>query len=448
MENTEIKPVADKATGEPPDAKGPRDIYKMSRVMYTLEAAFEYFISILVSGTYLAKLTTTIGISDSMTAVLSTITSLASSFQLISIFLSQRGGVKRMTAIATLAQFLNAILYLIPFLAIGESVMGIIFFVTILAVYIIKSIISPIKTNWFMSLVDPMKRGSFTAILQAVSLIGGMAFTVIMGIVIDKFEADGNIKGAFALLSILILALATLQLLTIVFSKEKPTQNTERKASPFTEVKVLWKNKRYVRYVIVNVIWAMATNFSLPFFGTYQINELGFSMTLISVLSTVLSVVQLISVAIFGRLSMLKPCLTILKIGYPVAVASYAVMAFTTPENGIVMFIIHRVLTLVGSAAITVGGTITYQITSYRERTAALAINSVITGAVGFCVTLASTVLFDYIKIDLGSQMFGMTVYAQQFLSAITAVIGVLLIIYLYTFFSRAINSDGISLEE
>ena len=34
-----------------------KDIYKTSRFLYILEAAFEYFISLLVTGAYLAKIT-------------------------------------------------------------------------------------------------------------------------------------------------------------------------------------------------------------------------------------------------------------------------------------------------------------------------------------------------------------------------------------------------------
>ncbi len=420
-----------------------RDPYKTSRVMYMLEAAFEYFISILTSGTYLAKLTTSIGISDSMTAVLSTIVSLAASFQIISIFLSHTKHVKRLSILMTSVQLLNSILYLIPFIAIGESLTGVIFFITMLFIRIVSSVLSPIKQNWYMGLVEPKKCGSFTATLQCVSLVGGMIFTFVIGVIIDSYEANGNIKGAFVLLSVMIFVLAILQLLTIVFSKEKPSdeRSSAQKASPLSEVKGLWKNKKYVRLLIVNIIWSLATNLSLPFYGTYQINELGFSMTTISILSITLSLVQLAAVTLFGRLSVIRPCLTILKIGYPLSVLSYAVMIFTVPSNGLWMFIIHRVLTLIGGCAITVGGTITYHITNYRERTSALAINMIATGFVGFTVTLLATMIFDYVKTTLGSKMFGMTVYAQQFLSAITVAIGVILIVYLYTFFSKAINA-------
>ena len=46
-----------------------KDDYKLSRIMYILEAAFEYFIAVLVGGAYLAKVTSSIGIPDSVTGI-------------------------------------------------------------------------------------------------------------------------------------------------------------------------------------------------------------------------------------------------------------------------------------------------------------------------------------------------------------------------------------------
>ena len=267
-----------------------------------------------------------------------------------------------------------------------------------------------------------------------------MAFTLITGIIIDNFDKRNDLKGAFVVLTVMILVLALLQLITLLVSREKP-QKIEKKDSPLSEIKLLSKNNRYRRLLIVNVIWAMATSISLPFYGTYQINELGFSMTLISILSTALMVVQLIATAFFGRFSMMHSSLTLLRIGYPVSVASYLVMVFTVRSNGLWMFIIYKVLTMLGSAAISVGGTITYQITHYKERTTALALNTILTGTISFFVTLISTTLFNYIKIEKNSQLFGMTIYAQQLLSAITVIIGIILVVYINTYFAKAINA-------
>ena len=70
--------------------KGPKDVYKFSRLMYILEAAFEYFISLLVTGTYLAKITSSLGISDSLTGILTAFVSLGCGFQIIALFLAHK----------------------------------------------------------------------------------------------------------------------------------------------------------------------------------------------------------------------------------------------------------------------------------------------------------------------------------------------------------------------
>ena len=58
---------------------------KQSRDLYIVEAALEYFIAILVSGSFLATITTKLGFSDAQTGILSSIISLGYVCQLISI---------------------------------------------------------------------------------------------------------------------------------------------------------------------------------------------------------------------------------------------------------------------------------------------------------------------------------------------------------------------------
>ena len=64
-----------------------KDIYRSSRACSVVSAAVEYFISLLVIGSYLAKLTSDIGISDSVTGILTSFVSLGFGFQLFAIFL-------------------------------------------------------------------------------------------------------------------------------------------------------------------------------------------------------------------------------------------------------------------------------------------------------------------------------------------------------------------------
>ena len=234
----------------------PKDEYKLSRIVYILECMFEYFISILTTGAYLAKLTTTIGISDSMTAILSSLTSLAGIFQIVSIFLAHKTPVKRwVLPITFITQALVSTLYVIPFLNIG-ALAPVLFFVIIFVSKAAVNIVAPAKSNWFLSLVDDRHRGNFQAKINIVSLGGGMIFTFLASLTIDKFEANGNLSSAFITMTVVICILATLQILCLIIARERATDSA-KKESPLSAIKKLCHNKIYVRILLFNLIWAV-----------------------------------------------------------------------------------------------------------------------------------------------------------------------------------------------
>lgn len=61
--------------------------YKRSRGAYMAQCTVEYFVSLLVTDAFLAKLLTSIGISDALTGIISSFITLAFVIQLLSIFL-------------------------------------------------------------------------------------------------------------------------------------------------------------------------------------------------------------------------------------------------------------------------------------------------------------------------------------------------------------------------
>ena len=87
------------------------DPMNRSRLMYIIQAALEYLIAILVSGTYLATLTSELGISDSLTGILSSIIALGCLFQLLSFFI-RRTRVKTMVIIFSIV---NPFFYIFQF---------------------------------------------------------------------------------------------------------------------------------------------------------------------------------------------------------------------------------------------------------------------------------------------------------------------------------------------
>jgi len=180
---------------------------KRSRIMYIFEAALEYFISILVAGSYLATLTKELGFSDSLTGILSSVISLGCLFQLFSL-LVRRKKVKAFVLIFSIInQLLFMLLYIIPLTSFEKHTKIVIFVVLIFSAYLIYNFIHPKKINWLMSLIDDKQRGSFTANKEIVSLVSGMIFTFGMGAIIDYFSETGRIRLAFVFSAIVIFAL-------------------------------------------------------------------------------------------------------------------------------------------------------------------------------------------------------------------------------------------------
>ena len=252
-----------------------RDEYKASRILYIIEAALEYFIAIAVGSVYLAKITASIGISDSVTGVLTSFVSLGCGFQIIAIFVAHKRPVKRwVTVFHVISQLLFSVMYFLPVLPISRAWQTTILVVSLLAAQILHNAINSPKINWYMSLVDEHKRGRFTANKEIVSLLGGMVFSFGLGQVMASFEESGHLNIGFIVCGVGVLFITGLHTMTLVLSKEKPSG--ECKKFDVKEVLRIFKDKSILKIVGVFVLWNIASNITGSFMGAYQVNDLGF----------------------------------------------------------------------------------------------------------------------------------------------------------------------------
>lgn len=406
------------------------DGYRTSRILYVLEAAFEYFISICMGGNFLATLTSHIGFSDGTTAVIANITAFAGTFQIISIYLSHKTPVKRwVIPIQFTSQLIMASLFLVPFMSIGTGGKTVIFFVAILAARVLATIVSPLKSTWFMNLVPMKERGNYTAILIIVSTITGAAVSYGAAALMDRYKAKGNLEGAFLAFSIFIFIFTFIHALTLIFSKEKPRDSALKKETVFSSVGNLIKRPVYKKLILVLFLENIANSIVTPFLPTYQNNQLNLSLVFINTVGIFISIVGVLSMAFFGRLSRNFQHKSILKAAYPIVTLSYLVNTFAVPANGAVMYVIYMFILRIGSSALSVSSTnIILEVIPVEEQTAALSLSTIINGVSGFLVTLAISPFVDYM-IENGNQFFGRTVYAQQILSASTVLIYIAVIL-------------------
>ena len=397
-----------------------RSPYAFSEKMYVLQCALAYFISIITTGAYLAKLTTTIGISDGMTAILSNIGSLACLFQLLSIPISHRKSFKGpVIATVLIAQVLLGFLYLIPFFGFDPKVNSALFFICILFSYIFSQISGPLKFTWFMSLPSPERKGSFQSTVQMFSHATGLAFSFTASFLLDYFTETGKTDAMFITFTTVIMVLSVLNFITLAVSKEKPRPPMP-KASIFGDVRTVLKQKGYPTYVLMYTLYCAGVNMTSAFIGTYQVKDLGFSMVRVSTLSAINALAAVAFLAIFGNFARRRGLAKSIMTGFPIYSLAYLFITFATPENGFIMIMLFNIVCTFGSAAIVVGlEPILFDTVPDEYRTTALSVKNFIAGITSFLCTLAATPLLNYIQSS-GNSLFGIKIYAQQFFALIS----------------------------
>ncbi len=412
--------------------KKEKDIYKASRGFYIIESALEYFITIMISGAYLAKLTTTLGFSDGLTAILGAFVALGCSFQLFAIAFFKGGSVKRrVTVIHIINQLLFMGIYLVPFVKIGAGGKTVLFIFLLMGGYFFANLISAPKVNWCMSLVDDGKRGIFTSIKEMVSLVGGMVFSLALGSVMDKLEAAGETRMYLSVCAIVIFVLMMLHTITLLLTKEKETPHIASNKGVIERFRMVLSDKNILKVIAVSVFWTTANHIAVSFYGTYQVKELGFSMKYVALLSVLYAVVRVPCSFVLGWYADRHSFAKMLKICYGIAAFSFFVCMFAVPSNGKIFYTAYYLLMAAAMGGINSAETnLIFDYVSPEKRSDTLAVKQTVYGVMGFVSTLVATPLLNYIQAS-GNRLFGIPVYAQQVLSFLAGIATVALIIYL-----------------
>ncbi len=409
-----------------------------SRILYIIEAALEYFISILFAGSYLATLTSHLGMSDGLTGILSSFISLGCIFQLFSVFLKRRRVKTIVTSLSVVNQLLFLLLYIIPLSGTGKQVKIALFIAAIFLAYLIYNCVHPLKISWLMSLVEDGKRGVFTSYKEIVSLLSGMVFSFGMGTLIDHYQDVGRIETAFVLCGITVFVLMVLHTLTMAFSVEIPADEEPVQRNPIWEMLLALQDKNVVKVTILFVLWYIASSAATPFYGTYCIKELGFSLQFVSILSIVYSLVRASVSTFWGKFADKNSFASMVSICLGIAGVGFLVNVFTVPENGRVFYTLYYALYAVAMGGINSALTnLVFDLVKTDMRSNALALSQAVSGFVGFLTTVVVSRLVSYIQ-ENGNIFLGMHLYAQQVVSAIAVLFTVLAVLYVLFFLRKS----------
>lgn len=397
---------------------------------YIVQAAVEYHIGLLLAGSFLAALTTRLGMSDALTGVLGSVISLGCVFQLLSLLLRPRRS-RPFVAVCSIAnQLLFASLYFLPFLPGGRGRIAL-FVALILLAYFLYYIAHPEKVSWMMHWVEDGSRGIFTANMQIFSLVTGMAFSLAMGAVADWFRDRGREDTAFLLFGLTILVWMAVHTALLWGVEDREIVYTQGSGLLSRLGKVL-RDKAVGRITVLYMLWHAANYAAIPFYGTYQIKELGFSLTLVSALSVLGCFVRSLVSRMWGRYGDRRSFPVMVRLGFLVAAAGFGTCALAVPGRGVLPFALYNVLYGISLGAIEIGRmNLIFDVVPEAERADALALNQSLCGLAGFASTLLFSVVVAAVQRG-GNTVLGLPLYAQQLMSIVAALLALAAAVYVH----------------
>ena len=263
---------------------------------------FEYFISLLSSDAFLAKLLKDIGLSDAATGLLSSVISFAFLFKLLSIPLAGKlKSVKKPVIILdTLSQLLFAGLYAIPFIPLSTGGKAAAVTVLLIAAYLTLYLNFPIAYKWGNSFVSPEKRGDFSAVKEMISLAAGIVFTLLAGAVTDSFENRGDLHGSFVFLGTAMTVISIFNLGSFAAIKDTALSESSAEMNLREIFTATLGNRNCRNAVILTSVSEFSRYITIGFMGTYKTADLGFSVGQIQLINTAANVGRFIISKPFG----------------------------------------------------------------------------------------------------------------------------------------------------
>lgn len=407
--------------------------YRRSRSAYRLFCMLEYFIALLVSDVYLFKLLNSAGLGDGSIGILSSLVTAACLFQLCSIGLIPKIRTVKTWAVTfcLCSQTVFVLLYLLPFLPFGVPAKTALAFAGILLGYFFYYSFTTILFQWANSFVEPHQRAVYSAEKEMMSLLGGMIFTFLLGIMMDHFELRSRLPAAFLLVmavGLIINAASLAALLRIDGDWQRPSGQMP----PMREsLQALAKNRGFIRVVVLSILWSCAQYFTIGFLGSYKNKELMLSVGTVQLLNILGNLFRFFLSRPLGRFADRTSYARCIELALGIAAAGFLAAAFASP--GMRWFIaVFTLLLAVSQAGIAQNLlNIVYDYVPAEYFVQASSIRSCVSGVCGFGASLVGSGVLSAIQSQ-GNRLWGFPLYGQQALSAISFVLTVLAAFYVH----------------
>lgn len=400
------------------------DPYKANRIAYYAKCAFEYFISLTVSGAILTRLLLVLGVSDALTGVISALTTFATGIQFMTTSFMRRRKSIRATVITvcTLHQVAQAAMFLLPFLPVHHTLRVVLFVALFLVPTVIKNLTGSAIYNMYIVYVDPLKRGSFSATNSMVSLIIGMIYNYVMSWMVDYFDANGKLHVSLLLCAAVILFWTVCHAVSIRLSKDAPQVLEDIRQSPplIQNLKENLSNTTFSKLLILPIARNFIELFATSYHTVYLLQEIGSSVTFVAITGIVSGIAQFVFMLPMGKFADRFGHVKSLTVAFCAMAVANLMLTFWVPANGEWLYLVSRFPHAIGISCITVSlNNLLFNYTPQKNWVSALGIYSSLGGVFGFLGSLLGGAILGAVQ-TAGNRVFGFHLYGQQLLNLLS----------------------------
>lgn len=402
--------------------------------MFALDALFDGIVLTLTAGTFFAKLSTSLGVSDATTAILAQSGHLMIALYLVSSITARAKNSKPLIGILNFVyQLLITTIYVLPFFALDPGTTETLLLVILIGAKAISFTCAGAKSSWLVANIPKEKQSSVFGISQALVYVFLFFLSLVMGNVIDRMETAGNLRGAFLILFFILLGASVLNFVSILLTRAPAPKTKEEKSESLADTyRAVLKNKGFRSIAIHRLFYTVANTAVTAYQSTYLINEIGLPMTEVAVYTAIGTAVYAVSLAVWGKIGERRTQYYAYKAGMVITSVANLIAIFLAPNHYLIPYVLFTVIHQCGYAAYIIGYTVIYRLMPERHYAAALATGVIPQSLVAFGTTLVLAPLFNYLKDDLGGTLFGHTFYAQQTFAVIGTLVSVLSLLFLF----------------
>ncbi|NLG37006.1 MAG: MFS transporter [Clostridiales bacterium] len=275
--------------------------YRTDQNWFIAHGVFNNAFPLLAYGIFLSGFAVFIGADDLMVGYLALIPSMSGVVSLFSSLLwrkvARRKG--RIIVIHTVSRSIACLSVPITLL-LPEGVRVVFFTAALIAANLLLATATPAINSWFVSVIPERIRGRYLAVRQIFMTVPAilipLGFGRMLDILADKRAAFLIIYGAAFLLMLLT---------DWSYSRisEPPAQECMPTARMRDYIRIPLRNRRFIRFEVVSLLFNFAAHSSLAFTSAYLIRHLGISYQFITLSTTLLYITQIIVYRYVGRLS-------------------------------------------------------------------------------------------------------------------------------------------------